>query len=392
MRIIIAPDKFKGSMSSKKAAEHIARGIISVLPRAELILLPLSDGGEGLVESLVRTADDSIITTEVTGPLGSAVPAKWGVTDNGKTAVIEMAAASGLDLIPTEQRDPFLTTTFGTGELIIAALDQGCSKLIIGIGGSATNDGGAGMARALGVKFLDQSGKQLRNGGVELRQLVSIDQSGLDQRLQKVKTMVACDVENPLTGPQGASYTYGPQKGASPEMIKQLDQALENYARVIKKDLGIDVGGIPGSGAAGGMGAGLIAFLNAELCSGIKLVLDALDIDLHLPGCQLLITGEGKLDAQSTHGKAPVGAARRARKYNVPVAALAGSIEGALETFHREGITACFAIADGPLSLEESISKGPQLIEKKSAELIRLCKHCRINDPGEKILKENLQA
>lgn len=382
MRIIIAPDKFKGSMSATKAAQYIARGINSVLPNAELILMPLSDGGEGLVESLAVAESYSIVTTEVTGPLGQMVRAKWGVNDNGKTAIIEMSAASGLALVPREQRDPSFTTTFGTGELIKAALDYGCSNLIIGIGGSATNDGGAGMARALGVKFFDQTGQQLNGCGAELIRLSSIDMSGLDPRLQQVEAKVACDVDNPLTGPKGASYIYGPQKGADPEMIKTLDQALENYRQVIKKTLGKDVGDIPGSGAAGGLGAGLLAFLNAEICPGIELVLDALDIDRFLHHCSLLVTGEGKLDAQSSHGKAPVGAARRARKYNVPVIALAGIIEGELEFFHREGITACFAIADGPLSLDESISRGPQLIEKKAAELTRIFKHCRINDPG----------
>ncbi len=387
MRIIIAPDKFRESMSAAMAAEHIARGISSVLPGAELILIPLSDGGEGLVESLTRSPGSSIINTEVTGPLGSKVSAGWGITDSGKTAVIEMAAASGLELVPKEERNPSLTTSFGTGELIKAALDQGCSKLIIGLGGSATNDGGAGMARALGVKFLDRAGQPLSNGGAELERLENINLSGLDPRLRQIKTIAACDVENLLTGPQGASYTYGPQKGASPEISSQLDRALENYAAVIKKELGVDVAGIPGSGAAGGMGAGLIAFLNAELYSGIELVLDAVEFDSYLPGCRLLITGEGKLDPQSISGKAPVGAARRARKYAVPVIALAGSVEGKTDSFHSEGITACLAIADGPISLEESIARGPELIEKKSAELIRIFERCRSDNPGDKLLK-----
>ncbi len=372
MRIIIAPDKFKGSMSAPEAAKCMARGIRSVLSNVELILFPLSDGGEGLIESLASAADDTINNLKVTGPLGKPVEAQWGIIDDGNTAVIEMAAASGLSLVPENERNPLIATTYGTGQLIKAALDHGCSNLIIGIGGSATNDGGAGMVRALGAKLLDQNEQPLANGGAELQRLAKIDLSGLDHRLKEVSVKVACDVNNPLTGPNGASYIYGPQKGASKQMIEQLDQALKNYSRVIKKDLGIDIEDVPGSGAAGGLGAGLIAFLQAELCSGIELVLDALKIDQFLPRSRLLITGEGKLDAQSAQGKAPVGAARRAAKSNIPVVAIAGSLEGNLDMFHSEGITACFSIADGPLSLQESMDKGPRLLEIKTAELIRL--------------------
>ena len=372
MQLIIAPDKFKGSMSAPEAAERIKKAAANVLPGAKLVLLPLSDGGEGLVDSLAGKNRDNLQTSTVTGPLGKPVEAVWGLTDEGNTSVIEMAAASGLHLIPEAEKNPFFTSTYGTGELIKASLDHGCSRLIIGIGGSATNDGGAGMAQALGAKFYDRFGKELETGGVALEKLEKIDISGLDPRLRQVETLVACDVNNPLTGENGAAYVYGPQKGATPEMVEQLDRALQNYARVIKKDLGLEVNEIPGSGAAGGLGAGLITFLGAELRSGIELVLDALKIDQYLPGTDLLITGEGKLDGQSAHGKAPVGVARRAAKYNVPVIALAGSLEGDLDVFHREGITACFAVADGPLSLEESISRGPELLEIKSAEALRL--------------------
>lgn len=374
MRIIIAPDKFKGSMSALEAANHIASGVKAIFPNAQINIFPLSDGGEGLIESLVGSLRGSFKTAIVTGPLGSPVKACWGIIDDGKTAVIEMAAASGLALVSEKLRDPAVTTTYGTGELIRTALDQGCSKLIIGIGGSATNDGGAGMAQALGADLFDQSGRPLGYGGAELLRLDRIEVSGLDSRLQKVKILVACDVDNPLIGPEGAAYVYGPQKGASPEIAWQLDKALDNYARVIKRDLGVDVAFVAGAGAAGGLGAGLITFLQAELCSGIELVLDALEIDQSLQDCQMLITGEGKLDTQSAHGKAPVGVARRARKYKVPVIALTGKIEGDLNVFHREGVSACFAIADGPLSPEESISRGPQLLENKTAELMRLWK------------------
>lgn len=372
--IIIAPDKFKDSMTARQAAESIARGVKAILPDARLTLLPLSDGGEGLVEALAGAAAASIETSEVTGPLGSPVKARWGIIKRGKTAVIEMAAASGLALVPEDKRNPLLTTTYGTGELIKAALDRGCRELIIGIGGSATNDGGAGMAAALGVKFLDKDGKKLGYGGAELSRLVKLDRSGLDPRLQETAIKVAGDVDNPLTGPRGASQVYGPQKGASREMAEQLDGALVNYARVIKKELGINIADVPGAGAAGGLGAGLIAFTGAEIHSGIDLVLDTLGIDRLLPRCRLLFTGEGRLDSQSVHGKVPIGVARRARKHNVPVVALAGSLEGSREEFRSQGITASFAIADGPLSLEESLARGPELIEKLTAELISLWK------------------
>lgn len=371
MKIIAAPDKFKGSMSAKEAAEQIEKGIKSVLPGAEVHRFPLSDGGEGLVESLTGKPGSSLQTITVTGPLGRPVEAVFGLIDGGRTGVIEMAAASGLALVPEEKRDPSITTTRGTGELIRAALDQGCRKLIIGIGGSATSDGGAGMAEALGAQFLDRKGRLPGRGGAELGRLEKIDISGLDPRLDEVEVLVACDVDNPLTGPKGAAHVYAPQKGAEPDMVEKLDRALVNYARVIKKDLGMEVDHIPGAGAAGGLGAGLIAFLRARLSSGIELVLEALEIEQYLAGCSLLITGEGKLDTQSAYGKAPVGIARKARQCKVPVLALAGLLEGELEVFHREGITACFAIADGPLSLQDSIERGPELLETKTAELIR---------------------
>lgn len=359
-------------MSAAEAAEAIARGIRKVLPEAKLILLPLSDGGEGLVNALVTSGRGIFVDTKVTGPLGNPVKAKWGIIENGEKAVIEMAAASGLDLVPQNKRDPSVTTTFGTGELINAALDRGCGEIIIGIGGSATNDGGAGMAQALGAKFLDARGNPLQFGGAALKKLDTIDLSGIDQRLRKTKILVASDVDNPLTGIMGASRVYGPQKGASQQMADDLDSALNNYAAIIKNKLGTAVDQVPGAGAAGGMGAGLIAFLGAKLQPGIELVLETLNIDNYLDKCQLLITGEGKLDQQSLHGKVPVGVARRAKKRNLPVIVLAGSISGQAEYFHREGLTACFTIADGPLSLKESQERGPVLLEIRMTELMRL--------------------
>ncbi len=374
MRIIIAPDKFKGSMTALEAATAMAEGVKSALPEAEIIVLPISDGGEGLVDALTGAGkgDSALMRTTVTGPLGDPVEAKWGLLDGGRTAVVEMSAASGLTLVPTERRNPAVTTTYGTGELIKAALDRGCNKLIVGIGGSATNDGGAGMAEALGAVLYDAAGEALPRGGAALINLERLDLSNLDPRLKNISTLVACDVDNPLTGPRGASFVYGPQKGASPETVAMLDRALERYAGLLEKELGLDLRAVPGAGAAGGLGAGLIAFLGARLRSGIELVLDTLEIDRYLATGNLLITGEGKFDTQSLHGKAPVGVARRARAYGVPVIVLAGSLEGDPALYHQEGITACFALGDRPMSLQESIDRGPHLAGKITAELLRL--------------------
>ena len=374
MRILIAPDKFKSSMSATKAAAMIAAGVKAVYPDAEIIEMPLADGGEGLVDVLNVGSNGQLQQTMVTGPLGKAVNARWGLIDKGKTAVIEMAAASGLTLVPEKYRNPALTTTYGTGELIKAALDKGCTKLIIGIGGSATNDGGTGMARALGAVFTDRQGRSLSGGGAELVELERIDISGLDQRLRRVETVVASDVDNPLTGPQGAAYTYAPQKGATPEVVERLDRALKRYSEVVKRDLGYDLEKAKGAGAAGGLGAGLIAFLDAEIQPGVNLVLDQMEFDSVLHNCNLVITGEGKLDQQTVHGKVPVGVARRAREKKIPVLALTGTLEANPLTLHLEGITACFAIADGPLSTEDSIKKGPELLKNKTVQLMRLWK------------------
>lgn len=374
MRILIAPDKFKNSMSAFEAAAMIAAGVKTVYPDAEILKMPLSDGGEGLVAVLTGSRNGSLQHKIVTGPLGKPVNACWGLIDHGKTAVLEMAEASGLNLVPESQRNPALASTDGTGELIKAALDKGCTKLIIGIGGSATNDGGVGMARALGAVFIDRQGRLLSGGGAELVELERIDISGLDQRLRRVETVVASDVDNPLTGPQGAAYTYAPQKGATPEVVELLDRALKRYSEVVKRDLGYDLEKVKGAGAAGGLGAGLIAFLDAEIQPGVNLVLDQVEFDSALHNCNLVITGEGKLDRQTMHGKVPVGVARRARGKKIPVLALTGTLEVNPLTLHLEGITACFAIADGPLSTEDSIKRGPELLKNKTVQLMRLWK------------------
>ncbi|WP_461369902.1 glycerate kinase [Candidatus Darwinibacter acetoxidans] len=371
-KIVIAPDSFKGSLSSTEAAQAMARGVQRVLPEAELVLLPLSDGGEGLVESLVTASGGELLEYEVTGPLGSPVTAQMGLMGGGRTAVIEMAQASGLVLVPEAERNPLVTTTFGTGELIAKALDLGCDHLIIGIGGSATNDGGMGMAQALGVRFLDEEGELLGSGGGELARLASIDLSRLDPRLEDVRIEVACDVNNPLTGPQGASHVYGPQKGATPEMVEFLDAALARYDRILQRDAGQDVGRVPGAGAAGGLGAGLMALLGGRLVSGIELVLSALDFETKAAGASLVLTGEGKFDAQSAYGKVPMGVARRSRALGVPVVVIAGTVLPSAEILHGEGVSAYFSIINRPMSLKEAMEGAVELLENQVAEVIRL--------------------
>ncbi len=375
MKIVIAPDSFKGSLSASKVAESITLGINKVLPEAEIVELPLSDGGEGLVDALVKATGGETLYQQVTGPLGLPVDSFWGLLGDGKTAVIEMAAASGLNLVPKEERNPLKTTSFGTGELICSAVNQGCSKLIIGIGGSATNDGGVGMAQALGVRFLDEKGKELPFGGGELIRLNSIDTSRIDFCLKDIDVQVACDVNNPLTGCQGASYVYGPQKGATKAMVQDLDKGLKHYARILNKDLGIEIENIPGSGAAGGLGAGLMAFLNGKLTSGIDLVMEVIDFEKHLSHASLVFTGEGALDSQSLFGKVPVGVARKAKKNNVPVVVIAGSIIENLEIFHEEGITASFSIINKPLELKDALSKTAVLLELTVKEIMNLYVH-----------------
>ncbi len=327
MRIIIAPDSFKGSLTAAEVAASIERGVKRVLPQAETIPVPLADGGEGTVDALVSATGGRLVTKEVTGPLGERVKASYGLLGDGETAVIEMAAASGLPLVPLEKRNPMLTTTYGTGELILAALDEGCRRIIIGIGGSATNDGGAGMAQALGVKLLDEEGLDIPYGAAGLARLDRIDISSLDRRLAQVEVLVACDVDNPLTGPRGAARVYGPQKGADPQMVEELDQILERFAAIILRDLGKDVKDIPGAGAAGGLGAGLMAFLNGRLAPGVELVLAAVKLEERIQkGADLVITGEGAINEQTVYGKTPIGVAKLAKRYHLPVIAIAGSI------------------------------------------------------------------
>lgn len=372
MKIVIAPQSFKGSLSAHEAADAMARGIQRVLSDAELVLVPMADGGEGTVNALVSTTGGTFRYNEVTGPLGDKVTAGWGILGNGTTAVIEMAAASGLILVPPDRRDPMTATTYGTGELIRVALEAGCRHLIIGIGGSATNDGGAGMAQALGVSLLDEEGNELPPGGSALGRLRRIDLTGLDARLAVCQVMVASDVTNPLYGERGASQVYGPQKGATEDMCRQLDKALEHYAAIVKHNLGIEVGDMPGAGAAGGLGAGLIAFLGAELRPGIDIVCEAVGLSQHLEETDLVFTGEGRVDAQTMFGKTIAGVARRAKEFGVPVIAIAGELAISNEELSQHGIDAALSTAPGPISLEESSANAGELVIEATERALRL--------------------
>lgn len=382
MRIIIAPDSYKGSASALQVAQAMERGVLKVFPAAEIVKVPIADGGEGTVEALVTATGGRMLEQEVTGPLGTPVQARWGILGDGETAVIEMAAASGLPLVPRTQRDPRITTTFGTGELIKAALDQGLRRMIIGIGGSATNDGGAGMACALGARFLDADGESLCPGGGALARLQHIDLQALDARLQEADIQVACDVDNPLCGPRGASAVYGPQKGATPEMVDELDAALGTYAQVACAVTGNAVAEAAGAGAAGGLGAGLLFFTPARLRPGVEIILEASRFDELVQVADLVITGEGRTDFQTAFGKAPVGVARRAKACGVPVVCLSGGLGDGAEDVLDQGIDGLMSVVPEPMELEECMENGEALIEEAAARL------CRLVAVGKRVFQE----
>ncbi len=372
LRIVISPQAFKHSIGAREAALAIQRGVLRAAPDAETILIPVADGGDGTLAALIDTTGGSYREATVTGPLGDPLVARWGVMGDGETAVIEMALASGLALIPDDRRDPRRATTYGTGELMRAALDDGYRRVIVGLGGSATNDGGTGMASALGARFLDANGDHLLPGGAALANLVHVDVAALHPALSEITIIGATDVTNPLCGETGASAIFGPQKGATPEMVSELDGCLANYAGVVRSDLGIDVLHTPGSGAAGGLGAGLIAFAGAELRSGIDMVCDVLDFDRHAPGADFVITGEGRADRSTAFDKAPVGIARRARRFGVPTVLMAGSLGPGYETLYEHGIDAILPIAEEPADLESSLRRGAELLERAAERAIRL--------------------
>ncbi|SDR01169.1 glycerate kinase [Virgibacillus salinus] len=374
MKIVIAPDSFKESMSALAAANAIENGFKKIIPEATYVKVPMADGGEGTVQSLVVTTNGKIISETVTGPAGYPVEAFYGITGDGKTAVIEMAAASGLHLVQYENRNPLTATTKGTGELILAALNLGVKHLIIGLGGSATNDGGAGMAQALGASLLDSNGVPIDFGGGELNKIHSIDTTNLDPRLQQVQVDVACDVDNPLIGDHGASAVFGQQKGATDKMIATLDQNLTHYAQMLQRDLDKDVETIPGSGAAGGLGAGLLAFLEADLKRGIDIVIDAVDLEEHMEHATLVITGEGKIDKQTIYGKTPIGVAKIAKKQHIPVIGLAGSLGEDYQVVHDHGIDALYSIVPSAVSLETALTNAEQFTEQLAENIARTIK------------------
>ncbi|MCM2590079.1 glycerate kinase [Rossellomorea marisflavi] len=372
MKIVIAPDSFKESMTALEAAKSIEKGMKAVFPDAEYQLLPMADGGEGTVQSLVDATGGTIRERSVTGPLGETVQAFFGILGNGKTAVIEMAAASGLHLVEPAKRNPLLTTSRGTGELIRAALDEGVSHIIVGIGGSATNDGGVGMMQALGGKFLDEKGEEIGPGGGALSAIKSIDLSLLDSRLDSVKLEVACDVTNPLTGPTGASEIFGPQKGATPEVVRTLDGNLAHLASITIG--GSEVASIAGTGAAGGLGFALLAFLKAELNRGIDIVLKAVNFSDKVKDASLVITGEGRIDGQTIYGKTPIGVAKSAKVYGIPVIGIAGSLTEDSTVVYEHGIDALFSIVPGIIELNEALSQAPRLLERASRNMASVLK------------------
>jgi glycerate kinase len=370
MNILIAPDSFKGSNTAIRVANLIEEGVRKVYPDAEVVKIPIADGGEGTVDAVVAGGGGEYRTQMVNGPLGEPIEAKFGILP-GRRAVIEMAAASGLPLVPEGRRNPLLTTTYGTGQLIKAALEEGCREFLIGIGGSATTDAGMGMAQALGYSFKDSSGQELGYGGGELARLVSIDVSGADGRLKDSSFAVACDVTNPLYGKTGAAYVYGPQKGADPSMVEELDRNLRHFASVVQQQLGQDVSQEPGSGAAGGLGAGLLLFCGAELKSGIDAVLDIVRFESYLTDADLVITGEGAIDGQSVYGKVPVGVAKRTGGSNLPVLAIVGDIGEGAEAVYEHGIHGIMSTVNRAMPLKEAMAHSASLLVDASERVMR---------------------
>lgn len=374
MHILIVPDSFKGSLSSIEAAQCIDTGFRRVFSGCTSGLLPVADGGEGTVEALVAGAGGQIVTATVSNPLGRPVEAQFGLLEDG-WAVIEMAQASGLPLLAPQERNPGRTSTYGTGQLIRAALDRGCRHMLIGIGGSATNDGGAGMAAALGVRFLDSGSALLPPGGLALADLAQIDLTQLDPRIRDTEFVVASDVTNPLCGSNGASAVYGPQKGASPQQVAALDEALAHYATLLATTCGLDVANLPGAGAAGGLGAGLMAFCSARLRPGIDVIFERLGLEAQIARADLILTGEGRVDATSANGKLLSGVGRLALRHRKPVIALTGSAGEGSQTLEALGIRAVVPIADGPISLEQSLADASRLITdaaERTARLLRI--------------------
>ena len=375
MKIVIAPDSFKGSLTAIEVSDAIEIGVKKAFPDSLVEKIPMADGGEGTVQCLVNATQGKLYDKEVVGPLGETVVASFGILGDQTTASIEMASASGLPLVPPDRKNPMITTTYGTGQLIKAALDHGCQKMIIGIGGSATNDGGAGMLQALGVQLLDKSGKEIGFGGEQLTKLAQIDISKIDPRIRDVKILVASDVQNPLCGDTGASRIYGPQKGATEEMIIALDAALSHYADIIKQDLGKKIKNIPGAGAAGGLGAGLIAFLDAELKPGIDIVINTVQLERIVQDADLVITGEGEINGSTIYGKTPIGVARVAKKFQIPVLSVSALIDDSGWIVKEHGIDYLIKPENPTMEIEFPQSRKIDLLANTVSDFLMKNKH-----------------
>jgi len=372
LTIVLAPDSFKESMTAKEVCESMEAGIKKINKDITCIHVPMADGGEGTMQSLVDATYGKVYSLNVVGPLGDEIKAEYGILGDGEIGILEMASASGIHLVPKEKRNPLITTSYGTGQLIKACLDKGVKKLLIGIGGSATNDGGAGVVQALGGKLLDKDGNELNFGGGELKKLHKIDLTNFDKRLKDVKIEVACDVNNPLCGEKGASNVFGPQKGATPEMVDLLDDSLNHYASVIKEQIGKDVLNVPGAGAAGGLGAGLMAFLNGELKKGIEMVIEYSKLEEKVKDADMVWTGEGSIDFQTQYGKTPIGVAKIAKKYNKPVIALAGRVGDNIDVLYENGIDSIFGIIRELTDIDQALLNGKRNIQRTSEDIVRL--------------------
>lgn len=372
MKVVIAPDSFKGSLSAPQLCAHIRKGVLRACPTARVVEVPLADGGEGTMTNLVHATRGTITEVVVSGPLGKPTQAAYGVLGDGQTVVVEMAQASGLPLLKKHEKNPLLATSYGTGELIRHALDAGYRRFIIGLGGSATNDGGVGMLRALGMRFLDSAGQPLAEGGAALAELAHIDDAMWDQRVREARFLIASDVTNPLCGPNGASAVFGPQKGATPEMVALLDRALGRFAEVVERKTGKAIRDLPGSGAAGGMGAALLAFMGAEMRPGIDVVLETVQFEQHIRDADLIITGEGKLDSQTLSGKVIAGVCQKAAQYGIPTVALCGGMELTADQCDQLGLLAGFSIVPGPCTLEQATAHAGMWSEARAEQLLRL--------------------
>jgi glycerate kinase len=372
MNILICPDKFKESLPAVKVAEHIKKGLLVALKDAECVTVPMADGGEGTVSAIIAATGGRIEYVTVHDPLMRPVNSFFGITADGTTAIIEMAAASGMVLIKPAERDPMVATTYGTGELIREALNMGCNHIIIGLGGSATVDGGVGMAQALGIKFSDSTGKEIYRGGGAVGLIKSIDTSRADPRLKNCRIFAACDVTNVLTGREGAALVFGPQKGANADQVKILDENLHHLSNLIRETLNKDISGIPGAGAAGGAGGGIVAFLDGAIRRGFDVISDLVNLDDHIRKADLVVTAEGKIDSQTIYGKTPWGVAEKASKLGKPVIAFAGALGEGYQDLYNHGFSVIIPIADKPMTLEQSLTNAGNLLEQAAERVGRL--------------------